>query len=669
MGKESLTAGPPSRVAVLVLAAALLAAGPLAATARAQADRPRLRLGDGPGGYDEGRAKKHVLLARPAGDNTVETPAILWLRPNTETAVFPYVVNPSQDDAVVRVRLLARDGSVVAETAATPVPGKEETKPAEPRRVSLAAPAPAKEAAAPEAPPKEPPSAWVKGDGLPPQFRLELMQITKDKTTGKEVERPVDRIAVAILIPQWYVAAKAVYIGAENRLTVTVERDKDTFAGGACPLQLAVFLPDPKTGQPARLAAPKDAVMDRPLSIDQDSVELTVADPRLALLTGKEAKALSPVSLTVDGYEHAFRFESGFEAKTAQTLLTPLTKTSLRLEAPAAWPPGTDLPVRLGVDDVLGTRPVNELDFEVTLQVDLGRVKKDGTFDPIEGDRLPGHRLQRVSVNPQAPKGAMAFKTEVRDWEVALPTKGIVGARRVRAAVQPKGGRAEGVPAVFRDVILDGTPPEITQLGVRKRGPEDPLPRLERGAGELALFAVGSDPESGISKVLFFLGRPEKDPKLPGSHKMPDGVTPVEGQPAKGEPDTWLAQLPVSADKPGAVDVGVQFVNKAGLVTFGTVRVELVEPKAGGKAGSIEGKVLEGDRPQPGVEVTLRDAQNAVKATTLTDKKTGVYKFLDVPPGAYRVSAAKSTSGTRGETPVQVEAGDTKKDIDVRLLR
>ncbi len=665
MGKESLSAGP--RAAALLLSALLLAAGP-AAPARAQG-KPHIVLGTSPAAYSAATAAP-VFVARETGANT----AILWLRPNTELAVFPYVENPTVDQRVVRLRLLAGDGSTVAESANATVPGKERGKPNAPPRVvrlTLAPPPPPKEpVAAPPAPAAKeaPPSPWVNGDGLPPQFRLKLEEIETD-ANNKVTETVLDQMAVAVLVPQWYVTATGNFAAADNRLTVTVKPKEGVFKGfkgGPCPLRLSVLLPDPKGGEPVLLDAPKDAVLDRPLTVGRDEVELTVADPRLAALKGKAGRE-GRIVLSVDDYDHAFRFESGFEAESGLTPLTRLKEPTLRLRAPKAWAPGIDLPARVAVDDILGTLPTNEEALEVTLRLDLGRLTKAGEFDAIVGEDLKGHRMQRVSVNPQAAKGALGLRAESRDWDVALPTRGIVGARRLRASVP---GRERGaIPSVEQDVILDATPPVITEMGARKRK-DDPLPKVALGAGELTMFAAGDDPESGIDKVVFFLGKPAEDPKVKGAYKLPEGATLVRGERPDKKADVWEAKLPVGAEKPGFVDVGVQFVNNAGLVTFGTIKVELVVPgPVVVKPGAIEGTVLEGDRPQPEVPVTLTDAAGVVRGTVAADKATGKFKFIDLPPGAYRVSSAKSSDSTSGTTPVQVEAGTTTKDVVIRLAR
>jgi hypothetical protein len=672
MGKESLMRGGPWRLTALVLAGAVICAAPC------RAQEPRLLLGDSPKGYDAARAKKLALLV-PSGDPK-KVPAILWLRPNTETTFYPYVENRGQDPRTVKVQLWSSSGTLVAESPVTRVLGTMPDKESAPQLVALSPPAPA----APPPPPKEPPAAkepavaWVTGAGLPAQFELRLLAVKENQES-----ETLERIAVAIPVPRWYVEAAASYSGKEHRLTVRVRPKPDAFAGGGCHVQLVVFLPDPEhPGKVVPLTAPKEGgTLERTLSLDMErpAVELTMTDPRLALLAQKEFKQQAYVTLTVDGYERAFRFESDFSATGGETPLTAVARPSLALHAPLACATGADWPVRLACADVLGAAPVNDLNYEVTLQLDLGRDRGQDGFDSYETRRLPGHRFERILVNAAAPGGALVLKTEVQDWDVPFPTKGLFGKCDLRVRVLKKEGTTDRTlpveqsrgptdPAVYRQVIIDGTPPEITKLGVRKESPEsEALPQLERGEGRLPVFAITSDPESDIKQVLFFLSKPAPDPKVPGAYKMPEGAMPVEGQLLKN--GQWVAQLPVKAEKAATVDVSVQVTNNAGLVTFGTVQVELVEKAAKGATGNIEGKVFEGDRPQPEVEVTLRDAMNMIKGTAVTDKKTGAYVFKDLPPGAYRVSAVKSKSGTRGEAPAQVEAGKTTKDVNISLLR
>src|SRR5262249_37699894 len=141
--------------------------------------------------------------------------------------------------------------------------------------------------------------------------------------------------------------------------------------------------------------------------------------------------------------------------------------------------------------------------------------------------------------------------------------------------------------------------------------------------------------------------KPLDDGKLP-----PDAIL-ADGTPVADKPGLWEALIPLPPEKRGEAIIGVVFVNEVGLATTKTQRVELID--APPPAGAIDGVVLIGERPQPGVVVSLRaDGKEKVTATT-NDK--GMFKFENVPVGNYTVVSARpdSSYGFAGATPVQVE--------------
>jgi len=96
----------------------------------------------------------------------------------------------------------------------------------------------------------------------------------------------------------------------------------------------------------------------------------------------------------------------------------------------------------------------------------------------------------------------------------------------------------------------------------------------------------------------------------------------------------------------------------------------VVVPPAGGvivAAGNVQGVVMEGDRPQPNLQVYLKARDGRVVATEKT-RPYGAFVFDNVAPGLYSVASAKAESTTVGETPVSVESGKTKS-IVVQLVR
>ena len=197
-------------------------------------------------------------------------------------------------------------------------------------------------------------------------------------------------------------------------------------------------------------------------------------------------------------------------------------------------------------------------------------------------------------------------------------------------------------------LTVDGTPPEpITFLRIAKT--------LEKGK-PLALKASVNDHDTDVTKATFFLFRAFDDGKIPA-----DAIKEV-GTQSLTNPRIWGANLKVPADFRGDALVAVTFANEAGIVTDVPLvqRIEIVDPLP--PTGTIEGSAVFGERFQPGVSVSLRDAEGKEKAATTTDEK-GRFKFERTPIGTYRLIVIKrnSSTGAAGTSPVVVEADKTTK--------
>lgn len=83
--------------------------------------------------------------------------------------------------------------------------------------------------------------------------------------------------------------------------------------------------------------------------------------------------------------------------------------------------------------------------------------------------------------------------------------------------------------------------------------------------------------------------------------------------------------------------------------------------------GKITGKVLEGERPQPGLNVVLSDNDGKEKATTKTSDK-GEFEFKDLAAGNYKVFSSKPVSGRKGMVSVVVQA-DKTSTVVISLLQ
>ena len=201
--------------------------------------------------------------------------------------------------------------------------------------------------------------------------------------------------------------------------------------------------------------------------------------------------------------------------------------------------------------------------------------------------------------------------------------------------------------------------------------------------------ATTTDKADEIDKVFFYLGKPGPDGKPPANVEMVTGVKHLVEKEV-----VWAADLPAATDTKGKVDVTVQFVKFNNLAQHGTATVTLEEPPAAAatgpqapKVGSIVGEVYQGgsvvkslkdpkdpksgevlklvdERPQQNIEVRLLDDKGAVKDVTRTDGD-GKYKFKNLPPGSYKVTAAKTNDSTKGDSAALVVDGPTTANVQL----
>ncbi len=486
-----------------------------------------------------------------------------------------------------------------------------------------------------------------------PRFREIAEPLTVRILESKDVLQ--DEQAIRVGWPRDYIADPEVSFtpqsedGARNVLRVRLRlKNPDRFMGPPCRVEL-VLVPSRINGLLPQQG--KTGTYAGYLSRDNPEVYLSAEelqfDPRVTSRRG-------PVYLTIDGYERAFTFDTTFAAAGRRSSAERIDRTMLRIEAPAYALPAPKLAVGLEIDNS---------SLRSTGTLSLGSTR-NGRLAPLELRKVNGDRrevLQAVLCDLQ---GMLVLKPAVSSWLLELNTEDIIGRRVLRAQVLNAEKKPETVldartgettTEVLQEIVLDGSKPR----GVAFVG----LPRtLPLGSG-VVLNAVGSDPESGIRRVVFFVGRISSDGKLP--------VDSVEGRPVATAPGTWSAALPVSTDHKGPLHVGVQFTNGVGLSTTHTGIIELVEPPPPApvvKEQSIEGTVFQGDFVEPGVEVGLYDAKGMAKATTKTDD-AGKYIFKKVPPGTYTVLAIRTSAGTRGRTTVELEEGQKKTGVDIKLWK
>jgi hypothetical protein len=377
------------------------------------------------------------------------------------------------------------------------------------------------------------------------------------------------------------------------------------------------------------------------------------------------------VSVNIDGYPRAFTYVVPFGGDvpcSGQEVRQPL----LGILAPAMAASTGTYHVGVELDNV----PAHSV-----AELCLTHPGDEGDEADSEVLKFSGSRRERLLFGVDGRHATLLFRPAVTDWAGDLDVGEVSGKRTLRLRLRDavtgapvpaldsghirdwKDGADNTVPAARLPVVLDLTPPEHVRFLA--------FPGQLPGSMLLPVRATADDPESGVRQAVFFAGKPTAD------GRVPPGAVAAEG---KLDPAThaWAADLPMTAAQSNPFELSVRFTNGAGLTATETIRIQIVDParKFAGplgvapiaKPGSIQGTVLQGPLPQPGLAVRLVDETNNVRATTVTDA-AGNFTFSEVAPGAYRVAADRPMARTRGETPVSVGAGQKRIGTDIKLYR
>ncbi len=589
-----------------------------------------------------------LLLSQTPADTEPEKSAKLRpqvLRPNVIQEVLAYVRNEGAADEMVSVQLLA-DGFKVASPTVTVQKGKT---------AAVTWPRPAM-----------PPAKMTELSG---KVVIRLVD-AKEKKIGADVEVLIDR-------PSNYLdASLKFYPEAEgkNYLEAIVNAREGFFKGPPCrvsvdlqPDRIPGFVP----GQPKR-GIYSDFVTTRMKSID------LVAE-NLQFREGGGKNGL--VYLTADDYKRAFIFRTTFARSGTVVNAEPIRNPSVVFVAPRYFDPTQKVPVQLEVDNLARAD-----EYTARIQVDLVKRARRATAAPVEGADVGstlveyrGEREKTLLFTAGGPNGGLVFLPKLTDRDTKLDLSSVYGPAQLRVRLFTE----KNEPIKFRDllndrpdatelvqtIILDNTPPEEVQWVN--------LPETVIRGKTLTLAAMGTDPESDVRSVRFWLGKPTLDGKIPA-----DAVL-LPGRPNKAENlprKVWAVSVNIPEDQSlGLLPVAAQFTNGSGLSTIitGLVRVLPVIVAVGPgvpakvllKKSSIAGNVMEGDRPQAGIPVSLYKVGVLTALATATTNAMGEYLFKDLDPGNYTVVSAKSASRTRGQVGVVLAAEEVKTGVLIKLYR
>ena len=276
-----------------------------------------------------------------------------------------------------------------------------------------------------------------------------------------------------------------------------------------------------------------------------------------------------------------------------------------------------------------------------------------GVFQPELAQKLPDARRRRIGFQPDVLSGALLFDASIQDWTVMLDTSLILGPRVLRARLLDASG-AE-IRLVTQELTLVNAAPGNVQI--------IQAPKQAVKGAPITLQALGFDNQTGIQQVQFFFGKP-------ADGQLPPKTATIAATPTSDDGNVWTAQVPIPETAAGPTDISVQFTNKAGLSSFATTTVQVVD-KLVPQTGKIVGRLMEGPRPQPGLMVLLADEnakiEKGMKGREVKTDTDGTFTFDDVPPGNYVLTAEKETSGRKAQQKVAVKPGAVVK-VTLELL-
>ncbi len=374
---------------------------------------------------------------------------------------------------------------------------------------------------------------------------------------------------------------------------------------------------------------------DDPPELPPDGQSLPLA------INGIELNRLSDVngelSLEIDGVNRALIYRVGFHSGGEPTRLKPITEQRLRVVAPDRVSAGSPLSVTIEVDN-----------GPPTANLEVGFGQSHGGSE-IQLRRLDSPRKRTVSLSA-GPNGTLSLMGKLTDWTVELPTGGQDGRRYVWARLVGEDGSQLAFDS--KSVLVDGRAPKgLAFLDV---------PGEVLAGTSIVLQATGRDDETGISKVVFYLGQPSPD----GS--APEGATPVKGSLVPGAIPAWQGELPLPKNRLGPVPVSATFTDGVGRARSITQEV-VVTSELAKQLAAIRGRVIHGNRPQPNLTVQLLDTEGKSLNETSTDQN-GRFMFKDLEPKTYLIRATRASSSDRAGAQVELTAGQTKS-VTLKLTR
>lgn len=370
----------------------------------------------------------------------------------------------------------------------------------------------------------------------------------------------------------------------------------------------------------------------------EDVLATTDGEARLYAVVSARPGRVETVFVNVDDFPRAFIYridcssgEHGASEVTdrlAVRITNPPQGTAYRVPRPF-------IPIDLQVDAPTGAFQTDGDFLEVGIDVD-----QDGEFQDESPLRLYSDRQVEAALAQTTPQGGLAVATRIGDFSLSLPALGVQNQHVNLLARVHVGGRSVWSQEV--ETVFDGLPPRVTQIRL------NPARHAELGKPVTVLIETSDDGLSGVATV---------ETTLDLQHNGQFGPMPPPTPARRDDQGRWRSVLATSDVKTGTYSVLVRATDQVGNVSdIARAEIEIVtaeQATAMRKAAAvtrINGLVLVGGKPAPGIDVTLKaddkkaedmatDGTPPTFAPTQSDDD-GAFVFSSVPPGKYTVSAS-----------------------------
>jgi hypothetical protein len=552
-----------------------------------------------------------------------ESDLTLYPFPNQTTSYRLYLVNPGNKARTIDFQLLPAPrarlatpppGEVAAEVGAEYLAKVEASAavlaqpgivvPAGATRVPLTLlPLPAENGAKPPAGADDP---------EPTPLPSVLLAVATDTVTGRLTIR---RVEIMVQRPGRYIEPRVQYDPQLGRVEIVVRPAATLPSGGVS----IVALPPPSAdgeirGRATALLPPG------------------AAETRLTLEVPSDVGSVFPITINVDDFERAFRYDIPTIA-TARTVVPASRTVRVRIVKPEAGecfgPKPEPIDVSLQVDIPYAVLHDGSSTLEVGVDMD-----RDRTFLGEEPLRVTSDRLVELLLDPAVADGRLGIEARVSDLAVTLPPPKVRAGRAnllARAVLPDQDVWSEPV-----EVVFDDEPPQISQVQL--------VPGRSVAQGDvLEISLLASDGElSGVASVEAAFDLERRGEFTPQTVPLP-GALQADGR--------WQIGLPTAPVSPGVYNVLIRAVDRVGNRSgYQRTQVEVVSKDAAKPAtdNRVVGRVVFGRLAKtPANGITVRLVADGKPTLQRQSDEDGQFLFEKVPPGDYRLEAVALIAGNR----------------------